>query len=86
MIATSADGPRELLETWKTGVIVPAGNSVALAEAVMSLLNDPIRQRTLREQGIRAAHDAQVETMVQCTAGVYRQVVEAAGAPQTEKR
>lgn len=85
VIATSADGPRELLETWKTGVVVPAGNSVALAEAIVALLKDPARAAVLRDKGMRAAQAARVETMVQRTAEVYRQVVASNGA-KTEKR
>ena len=86
VIGTSADGPRELLETWKTGVIVPAGDSAALAEAIVSLLNDPERGKKLSAEGIEAAQSARLETMVQRTADVYRLVVETTRKAQTEKR
>ncbi|MBI3967985.1 MAG: glycosyltransferase family 4 protein, partial [Chloroflexi bacterium] len=40
VVATNGGGPREIVRDWETGLLVPPGDSAALADAVGSLLAD----------------------------------------------
>jgi len=51
VIATAADGPREVMRDGETGVLVPIGDAEALATAIARVLADPVRARTLAEAG-----------------------------------
>jgi glycosyltransferase involved in cell wall biosynthesis len=41
VVATDIDGTRELVKPWQTGLLVPPGNPVALAEAINCILDSP---------------------------------------------
>ena len=58
VIATAADGPREVIEHGRTGLLVPVGDDAALAEAIATLLRDPARAAALAAAG-RAEYEAQ---------------------------
>ncbi len=58
VVATAADGPREVIEDGRTGLLVPIGDDAALAGAVRALLDDPARAASLAEAG-RAEFEAQ---------------------------
>jgi glycosyltransferase involved in cell wall biosynthesis len=47
VIATDVDGTREVIEADRTGLLVPPACSTALTTAMLSLLTDPGRSRTL---------------------------------------
>ena len=55
-IATSGDAASELVEDGVTGVLVPAVDRDALAQAVITLLGDSVRRRVMGEAG-RARFD-----------------------------
>ena len=50
-------GPAEILESGKYGPLVPVGNDVALAEAILSVLNTPPDRDWLRARGAMFAVD-----------------------------
>ncbi|MGK7868309.1 glycosyltransferase [Falsiroseomonas sp. E2-1-a20] len=54
VVATAADGPREVIEPGRTGLLVPIGDARALAAAITSVLADPAREAALAAAG-RAA-------------------------------
>jgi glycosyltransferase involved in cell wall biosynthesis len=51
VVASDAGGLPEVVEHGVTGLVVPRGNSGALAEAIGSLLADPERRRTMGRAG-----------------------------------
>jgi glycosyltransferase involved in cell wall biosynthesis len=57
IVAAAADGPRELIEDGRSGLIVPIGDDAAMANAIASLLADPARARAIAQAG-RAEFDA----------------------------
>jgi glycosyltransferase involved in cell wall biosynthesis len=57
VVATAADGPRELIEDGRTGLLVPIGDHRALAGAIAGLLADSARAAAIGAAG-RAAFEA----------------------------
>jgi len=55
VITTDATGARDSVVDGETGLIVPTGDAVALAEALDRVLDDPAWARTLGERGRRRA-------------------------------
>jgi glycosyltransferase involved in cell wall biosynthesis len=51
VVATDAGGLPEVVEHGVTGLVVPRGDSTALAEAIGSLLEDPARRRCMGQAG-----------------------------------
>ncbi|MGK7863809.1 glycosyltransferase [Falsiroseomonas sp. E2-1-a4] len=54
VVATAADGPREVIRPGETGLLVPIGDHAALATAIAQVLHDPGRAEALASAG-RAA-------------------------------
>ncbi|RMG46671.1 MAG: glycosyltransferase [Acidobacteria bacterium] len=74
VVATDVGGNRECLGD--TGVLVPAGDAVALREAIEELLGDEERRRHLgRRARERAARHFAIEAMVARTADLYRSLL-----------
>jgi glycosyltransferase involved in cell wall biosynthesis len=57
VVATEADGPRELIEDRRTGLLVPVGDDAALAAALDGLLAEPERATAIGAAG-RAEFEA----------------------------
>ena len=51
IIAAAAEGPRALIETGRTGLVVPVDDPMALADAIGSLVADPASARRLADAG-----------------------------------
>jgi glycosyltransferase involved in cell wall biosynthesis len=76
IVATRAGGIPEVVDDGSTGLIVPARDAPALANAVVTLLNDePQRRRMAMEGFARVQRHFTVEQMVAETAAVYARVV-----------
>lgn len=58
VVAAAADGPRELIEDGRTGLLAPIGDDAALAAAIGALLADPARAAAIGAAG-RAAFEAE---------------------------
>jgi glycosyltransferase involved in cell wall biosynthesis len=57
VVAAAADGPRELIEDGRNGLLVPIGDDATLAQAIAGLLADPARAHAIAAAG-RAAFEA----------------------------
>jgi glycosyltransferase involved in cell wall biosynthesis len=76
IIASSVDGNPEALEQGAAGILIPAGDAPALAEAIARLLADPV-ERSL--WAARARHNIEwltVDRVNRDTIAVYREVLE----------
>jgi glycosyltransferase involved in cell wall biosynthesis len=75
IVATAVDGVPETLDDGRAGVLVPAQNESALAEALHGLLSDPTRraeQAAAAREGLDRFH---VTRMVDETLALYRTFV-----------
>jgi len=76
VVATATEGAREIVEDGLTGLIVPIGDSDALASAVLSLLKDEARRLAF---GARASESARarfdLERMIEETERVYAEAL-----------
>jgi len=77
VVGIRSGGVVEAVAHGKTGVLVPAGDAVALADAVESLLHDPDRRHQLAAAGPAwVRNEFSVQRMVQGYADIYSQVVD----------
>jgi glycosyltransferase involved in cell wall biosynthesis len=51
VVGTTVGGTPELVRDGETGRLVPPADAAALAEAILGLLSDPVRARTLAQRG-----------------------------------
>lgn len=76
VVATGVSAIPEIVADGVTGLLVPAGDAVALAAALGQVLDDPALARQLGEAGLgRARSDFSVERMATATAEMYRRVL-----------
>lgn len=65
VVATSVDGVEGVVTSGKTGLLVPPGDSLALAQACIELINDPDLRHRLGRAGYRhVAENYSFDTMV----------------------
>jgi glycosyltransferase involved in cell wall biosynthesis len=80
VVATCVDGTPEVIRDGRTGRLVPARDTAALARALLGLLRDPqAAQRMGRAGRDYVLHRIDHDTQVQATARVYSSL---AGMPQ----
>lgn len=73
VVTTDVTGCREAIEPGVTGVLVPPRNSIALADALLSLINDEQRQKSYGDKGRkRAVQLFSIESVVQQTIDIYK--------------
>lgn len=76
IVATRIDGITEVLEHVKTGLLVPAENSHALAEAIAGILNDKAKANFFGRNAREAAKEKfSVKKMVQQTERLYEELL-----------
>ena len=72
VVATRVSSTPEIVADGETGLLVPADDAEALAEAVLALLGDPPRAAAMGEAGLaRARSEFSVARMTARTAAVY---------------
>jgi glycosyltransferase involved in cell wall biosynthesis len=75
VVAASTGGIPEIVRDGVTGLLFPPGDSAALADAVIRLLNDPMLAARLSAAGLEFARKAgSADRMVEETIGVYREL------------
>lgn len=55
VVATRSGGVPEIIEEWRTGLLVPPGQAPPLADALAALLDDPDAAQRMGEEGCRRA-------------------------------
>jgi glycosyltransferase involved in cell wall biosynthesis len=76
VVATRAGGLPEAVADGDTGILVPPHDEAALADAIVTLLQDADRRRGMGEAGrARVIERFSVDRMVQDTIGVYAQLI-----------
>lgn len=75
IVATRVGGVPELLGAGEAGLLVPARDALALAEAITKLLQDPSLASAVGEVGRRRAPRYSAESMLEALAKLYRKVV-----------
>jgi glycosyltransferase involved in cell wall biosynthesis len=76
IVATDVPGHRDVVVPGETGLLVPAEDSRALADAIAGLVADPARRRKMGESGReRVLEHFAVRTMVDQTVEVYRRAL-----------
>jgi glycosyltransferase involved in cell wall biosynthesis len=74
VVATATEGAREIIEINDTGLVVPVGDTEALARAVISLIKNPTARERLSTQARQAARERfSLENMVTATEQAYRE-------------
>jgi L-malate glycosyltransferase len=78
VVASATDGSRDIIEDGTTGQLVPVGAPEALADALVTLLDDADARATLGAQARTAAHTRfSLERMIDETEQVYREMMNA---------
>lgn len=76
MVATAVDGTVEVIEKGQSGLTVPPGDSVKLAEAILHCLRNPERAREMARQGrLRVLEHFTQERQIRMTQELYLQVL-----------
>ena len=83
-VATTVGGIPEVMVDGETGYLVPPRDHEAMAERIVTLLNDPVRRARMGEAAFARARDHfTVERMVEGTAAVYERLAGRARARGT---
>ena len=78
VIATLSEGAREIIESEKTGKLVPIGDAEALSNAMCELLSDPHQREHLAANAQRVTRERfSLERMVDATERLYLQALQA---------
>lgn len=76
VVATASEGAQEIIEDGHSGKLVPVDNAESLAEAINSLLDDPVeRSRLGRNAQFAAQQRFSLARMARDTEQVYREVL-----------
>ena len=78
IVASKVGGVPELLGEGEAGVLVPPGDSRALAHAICALLDDPARAKALGEAGRRRAPRYSADAMIAALTKLYHEVMDGA--------
>ena len=76
VVAAAADGPKEIIQHNKNGLLVPAADPASISAVVKDLLKQPGIAKTLTAGGLESARSIGVDVMVSKTAEIYRRIIE----------
>ncbi len=87
VVATDAVGPREIIESGTTGLIVPRGRADRLAEAILEVLCDPGKARQMGIEAKRTATEQyHIEKVVDRIEALYYELILEPSARGTVER
>ena len=76
VVATSTEGAKTIIDSNNTGVLVPVGDDRAIADAVLSLLQDETRRRELGNSAARSVRARfGLDRMIEATERIYEDVL-----------
>ena len=75
LVATAVAGVTELVESGRTGLLVPPRDSRALADAIQRLLTDRALSERLAEEAAKDLHQFEIATVAARFADLYEQLV-----------
>jgi glycosyltransferase involved in cell wall biosynthesis len=76
IVGANAGGIPEIVRDGENGLLVPAGDYAALADALRDLVNDPARMRGMGQAGrVLVEREFSLEAMVEGNLRVYREVL-----------
>jgi glycosyltransferase involved in cell wall biosynthesis/GT2 family glycosyltransferase len=75
MIGTRPGGQEDMIEDGQTGLLVPGGDSEALAEAMRTLIGDPELRRRMGERGRERSLEFTPEAVMPQLEALYRETV-----------
>jgi glycosyltransferase involved in cell wall biosynthesis len=82
VVTTFATGAVDAIDDGITGLLTPVGDTSRLAEAVLSLLSDPIRMQFMGQSGReRVLREFRNETVWEALASLYRAMLQERGYP-----
>ena len=82
VVTTDATGSTDAIVDGVTGLLTPVGDAGRLAEAVLSLLTDPMRMRTMGQMGReRVLREFRNEKVWEALASLYRTMLQEHGYP-----
>jgi glycosyltransferase involved in cell wall biosynthesis len=76
VIAAAADGPAEIIQDGRTGLLVPVSDASALAAAMMRILEEPALGATLASAAARDVESHSIATMVEETIHIYQTLLD----------
>ena len=76
VIAAAADGPVEIIQDGRTGLLVPVSDPGALAHAMMRILGEPQLGATLATAAARDVEGHSVDTMLEETIRIYQTLLD----------
>jgi glycosyltransferase involved in cell wall biosynthesis len=77
VVATNGGGVPEIVEDGETGILVPMGDAIAMAEAICQILSDPARARTMGERARqRVANHFTMEQTARRVEAVYDEILQ----------
>lgn len=78
VITTDHPGCSDAIEPGKTGLLVPVRDAIALADAIQSLINDPVRRKEMGVAGRAfAEREFAIEKVVNTHLDIYRELLSA---------
>jgi glycosyltransferase involved in cell wall biosynthesis len=75
IVTTNVGGVPYLVQHEKTALLVPAQNPEAMAEAILSLLNNPVKAEEIRQAGIDSVRQYTWPNVRVRLLGVYTQLL-----------
>jgi glycosyltransferase involved in cell wall biosynthesis len=76
VIAAAADGPAEIIQDGRTGILVPVSDAGGLADAMTRILADPSLGAVLAAAAARDVESHSIDTMVEETIRIYQTLLD----------